>query len=44
MLAAMGTTTMATVAAVTSTMRTTAGEMEEVIVAGVECKPEQWGI
>jgi hypothetical protein len=44
MLAAMGMTTTATVAAVTSMTRTTAGEMKGVIVAGVECKPEQWGI
>jgi hypothetical protein len=44
MLAAMGTTTMATVAAATSTTRITAGEMEGVIVTGVECKLEQWGI
>ncbi len=44
MMAAMGTTTMATVAALTLTMRTTTGEIEEDILAGVECKPEQWGI
>jgi hypothetical protein len=44
MLAAMGTTTMALLAVATMTKRTTAGEMEEVIVAGVYCKPEQWRI
>ena len=44
MLAAMGTTTMATMAAATLMTRTTAGEMEGVIVAGVECKPECWGV
>jgi hypothetical protein len=32
--------TTATVAVATSTMRTTAGKMEGVIIAGVECKPE----
>jgi hypothetical protein len=40
MLEAMGTMTTGLVAVVTLTTRTTAGEMEEVIVAGVECKPE----
>jgi hypothetical protein len=40
MLAAMGMTTMAMMAVATSTTRTTAGEMEGVIVAGDECKPE----
>jgi hypothetical protein len=44
MLAAIGTTRMATVAVATLITRTTAGEMKEMIVAGVECKPEQWGI
>ncbi len=40
MLAAMETMTMATVTAGTLTTRATAGEMEGMIVAGVECKPE----
>jgi hypothetical protein len=40
MLAAMGMMTTATVAAGTSKMRTTAGEMKGMIVAGVECKSE----
>jgi hypothetical protein len=35
MLAAMGATTMAMVTAGTTTARKTAGEMEEMIVAGV---------
>jgi hypothetical protein len=44
MLAAMGTMTTTTVAVATTTTRTTTGEMEEVIVAGDKCKPEQWSI